>query len=187
MNENFDQEIKRFLEKNHIEFIETMKVYKKRIQIKFKFKKSTIKFILTLSKGIDGKTYRIIVEEEGEHLVEFNQYEKDRIKNFLLIFEKWLKEESSEKLRINLKNPEISYSSNLYLLLPENKRNELDKPIELLELSTRTYNCLKRAYILSLRSILQFNLMQLCCIEGMGEKSISEIIKKANEYGYEIK
>ncbi len=59
-----------------------------------------------------------------------------------------------------------------------------EDPIEDLELSVRTYNCLKRANITKVGNILAMEKRDLLSIRQLGEKSLEELIQKLEEKGY---
>ncbi|RRR66690.1 MAG: DNA-directed RNA polymerase subunit alpha [Candidatus Viridilinea halotolerans] len=59
-----------------------------------------------------------------------------------------------------------------------------DKAIEELELSTRTYNCLKRADITRVGQVLQMDEKALLSVRNLGQKSMEEIRDRLVERGY---
>ncbi len=59
-----------------------------------------------------------------------------------------------------------------------------DTPIEDLDLSTRTYNCLKRADITKVGQVLQMDEKALLSVRNLGQKSMEEIRDKLVERGY---
>ncbi|WP_026369832.1 DNA-directed RNA polymerase subunit alpha [Kallotenue papyrolyticum] len=59
-----------------------------------------------------------------------------------------------------------------------------DASIDELELSTRTYNCLKRADITKIGQLLQMDEKDLLSVRNLGSKSIDEIKEKLIERGY---
>jgi DNA-directed RNA polymerase subunit alpha len=56
-------------------------------------------------------------------------------------------------------------------------------PIEQLELSQRTYNCLKRSQITKVGQILQMNENELLSLRNFGQKSLVELREKLREHG----
>ena len=66
------------------------------------------------------------------------------------------------------------------IFAPEGQESnaELDKQIEELELSVRSYNCLKRAGIHSVRQLVEFSENDLLNIRNFGAKSIEEVKDK---------
>ncbi|MCS6883085.1 MAG: DNA-directed RNA polymerase subunit alpha [Oscillochloridaceae bacterium] len=59
-----------------------------------------------------------------------------------------------------------------------------DTPIEELDLSTRTYNCLKRADITRVGQVLQMDEKALLSVRNLGQKSMEEIREKLTERGF---
>jgi DNA-directed RNA polymerase subunit alpha len=59
-----------------------------------------------------------------------------------------------------------------------------DTAIEDLDLSTRTYNCLKRADITKVGQVLQMDERALLSVRNLGQKSMEEIRDKLAERGY---
>ncbi len=59
-----------------------------------------------------------------------------------------------------------------------------DTPIEELDLSTRTYNCLKRADITKVGQVLQMDEKALLSVRNLGQKSMVEICDRLVERGY---
>lgn len=64
---------------------------------------------------------------------------------------------------------------------------ELDKQIEDLDLSVRSYNCLKRAGIHSVRQLVEFSENDLLNIRNFGAKSIEEVKDKLDAMGLDLK
>ena len=66
----------------------------------------------------------------------------------------------------------------------------MDMPVDALELSTRTHNCLRRADIATIGQILQMDEKQLQAVRNLGEKSLEEIKdrvrQKCSQHGYEL-
>jgi DNA-directed RNA polymerase subunit alpha len=56
-------------------------------------------------------------------------------------------------------------------------------PIEQLELSQRTYNCLKRSQITKVGQILQMSENELLSLRNFGQKSLVELREKLQEHG----
>lgn len=63
----------------------------------------------------------------------------------------------------------------------------LNKPIEELELSVRSFNCLKRQGINTLQDLLNCSEVDLANIRNFGTKSIEEVKEKLSELGYSLK
>lgn len=66
------------------------------------------------------------------------------------------------------------------IFAPENQETnaELDKQIEDLDLSVRSYNCLKRAGVHSVRQLVEYSEKDLLNIRNFGAKSIEEVKDK---------
>ncbi|MEW5761955.1 MAG: DNA-directed RNA polymerase subunit alpha [Bacillota bacterium] len=70
----------------------------------------------------------------------------------------------------------------------EEKKNKiLEMPIEELELSVRSYNCLKRAGINTVEDLIQRNEEEMMKVRNLGKKSLEEVVKKLNEYGLSLR
>lgn len=69
----------------------------------------------------------------------------------------------------------------------EEDNAELDKQIEDLDLSVRSYNCLKRAGIHSVRQLVEFSENDLLNIRNFGVKSIEEVKEKLESMGLSLK
>ena len=59
--------------------------------------------------------------------------------------------------------------------------------IEVLDLSVRASNCLKRANIYTIADLLEHTEDDLAKIRNLGKKSVDEIIEKLRDYGYNLK
>lgn len=58
-----------------------------------------------------------------------------------------------------------------------------DMPIEVLDLSSRTYNCLKRSQITTVVQLLQMSDDELLSLRNFGQKSLEELKEKLAEHG----
>lgn len=67
------------------------------------------------------------------------------------------------------------------------KNFELDKQVEDLDLSVRSYNCLKRAGIHSVRQLVEYSENDLLNIRNFGAKSIEEVKDKLQAMGLSLK
>jgi len=66
----------------------------------------------------------------------------------------------------------------------ENKKEKvLEMPIEELELSVRSYNCLKRAGILTVEDLTNRTEANMMKVRNLGKKSLDEVINKLNVLG----
>ena len=71
--------------------------------------------------------------------------------------------------------PEVEEEASIFAPEVTNDNAELDKQIEDLDLSVRSYNCLKRASIHSVRQLVEFSENDLLNIRNFGVKSIEEV------------
>jgi DNA-directed RNA polymerase subunit alpha len=69
----------------------------------------------------------------------------------------------------------------------EEDNTDLDKAIEGLQLSVRSYNCLKRAGIHTVRQLVEFSENDLLNIRNFGVKSIEEVKDKLVDMGLGLK
>lgn len=60
-------------------------------------------------------------------------------------------------------------------------------PLEELELSVRSYNCLKRAGMNTLREVSEMTFYELCNVRNLGKKSVDEICAVLTNYGIRLK
>ena len=65
----------------------------------------------------------------------------------------------------------------------DSKTKILDMPIEEMELSVRSYNCLKRANINTIEDLIQKTREDMLKVRNLGLKSIEEVLEKLAEYG----
>ena len=59
----------------------------------------------------------------------------------------------------------------------------LETPIEEIEFSVRTYNCLKRANINTVQDLIDKREVEVTKIRNLGKKSLKEVLDKVNEMG----
>ena len=59
----------------------------------------------------------------------------------------------------------------------------LETPIEEIEFSVRTYNCLKRANINTVQDLIDKREIEVTKIRNLGKKSLKEVLDKVNEMG----
>jgi len=80
---------------------------------------------------------------------------------------------------MSLSNEEaVSEAPSIFAPEGAGKNNELEKMVEDLDLSVRSYNCLKRAGIHSVRQLVEFSENDLLNIRNFGAKSIEEVKDK---------
>lgn len=69
----------------------------------------------------------------------------------------------------------------------EVKQKVLEMTIEELELSVRSFNCLKRAGINTLEDLIEFGEENIVKVRNLGKKSLDEVIEKLHNLGYSLK
>mgnify|MGYP001455956544 FL=1 len=67
-----------------------------------------------------------------------------------------------------------------------NKDESLEKPIDDLDLSVRSYNCLKRAGINTVGNLISKTEEEMMKVRNLGKKSFEEIHNKLDELGYKF-
>ncbi len=82
---------------------------------------------------------------------------------------------------------EAPEESSIFAQAEEEDNVELDKRIDDLDLSVRSFNCLKRAGIHSVRQLLDFSENDLLNIRNFGVKSIEEVKDKLASMGMSLK
>ncbi len=60
----------------------------------------------------------------------------------------------------------------------------LDKTIEELDFTVRSYNCLKKSDVNTLRDLIEYSPEKIIKIKNLGKKSLDEIKEKINKYGF---
>ena len=68
----------------------------------------------------------------------------------------------------------------------EENSHSLDKPIEELDLSVRSYNCLKRAGIHNLRELIEKTEEDMMKVRNLGKKSLKEVKVKLEDLGLSL-
>lgn len=84
-------------------------------------------------------------------------------------------------------NEEEIENESIFQEIEEDDNSDLDKQIEDLDLSVRSYNCLKRASIHSVRQLVEFSENDLMSIRNFGVKSIEEVKDKLESMGLGLK
>jgi len=64
------------------------------------------------------------------------------------------------------------------------KEKILNKTIEELDFSVRSYNCLKKFNVNTLRDLVNYSPMEVIKIKNLGKKSLDEIKEKITKYGF---
>ena len=84
----------------------------------------------------------------------------------------------------------LSEVGNIGILVPpeeDKKKKILDMTIEELDLSVRSYNCLKRAGIHTVDDLTKKTEDDMLKVRNLGKKSIDEVILKLESYGLKLK
>ncbi|MFO8059296.1 MAG: DNA-directed RNA polymerase subunit alpha [Bacillota bacterium] len=68
----------------------------------------------------------------------------------------------------------------------EEKNKLLNRSIEDLGLSVRSFNCLKRAGIDTIAELISYTPDEMLKIRNLGEKSLEEVVEKLDEHGLEL-
>ena len=69
----------------------------------------------------------------------------------------------------------------------DDKEKLLDMTIEELDMSVRSYNCLKRAGINTIRDLIQKNEEDMMKVRNLGKKSLEEVTNKLKELGLNLR
>lgn len=90
----------------------------------------------------------------------------------------------SEHVKLFIDLSEVAKNQNVMINKPENKQEKvLDRNIGELELSVRSYNCLKRAGINTVQDLVKKSAEELANVRNLGKKSLDEIYTKLGELG----
>lgn len=193
MNKKFIDELHIFLEKNNAKTHETTKTPSVEIEIVFSFNEGDEKLEFILMRTVNGKEYYYTIIPWGDNkirsFIDYKTNDKKQLSWFVKKFETWLKEESNEKLRIEVKKSIINCNLELLQFFPEEERKKrlLNSPIDYLDLSVRPYNCLKKEGVMKIKDILTYTKMDIRCIHQMGENSALQIFEKMKSLGFELK
>lgn len=69
----------------------------------------------------------------------------------------------------------------------DKKEKALEMTIEELDLSVRSYNCLKRAGINTVEELTEKTEDDMMKVRNLGKKSLEEVIQKLEELGFSLK
>lgn len=137
--------------------------------------------------------YRLGVTRERIRQVEAKAIRKLRHprfrKHYLLDTLNKAFEINAEKDRLERENNQLVARLNALgdKIAGEKKAQELQIDIDELELSVRSYNCLKRAGINTLEDLSHMTIDNLMLVRNLGKRSMCEVVDKAKEYGVIIK
>lgn len=148
---------------------------------------------------IDGKTFEKIGREFGTTRERIRQIQEKAIKKLKLFkkyfyggkwclmedlakeeYQKYLETQKSYWKYESAKQYILQYESGVFLPIREQK-------IENLDLTMRTYNCLKRAGIRTIGDLLNFSYYDLIKIRNLGRKSMKEILDTIHDLGLVLK
>jgi len=88
-----------------------------------------------------------------------------------------------------IQNLNVEIEQRKYMMETEEKvvDSKLDKKIEDLDLSVRSYNCLKRANINTVGELTQKTEEEMMKVRNLGRKSLKEVVQKLREIGLDLK
>lgn len=79
-------------------------------------------------------------------------------------------------------------NSDILVSREEDKQVKLmELPIEEMDLSVRSYNCLKRAGINNIQDLLKKSKSDMFKVRNLGAKSVEEVIQKLESYGFQLR
>ena len=149
----------------------------------------------------EGLTFEKIAKEFGVTRERIRQIEAKAIKrlshptrvNVLIMNIENLNEKDSLKEKIEqeilyLRKKLWNITNNSEVFVEESREELLlDIDIEIIDLSLRSYNCLKRAEINTIRDLTKMSVNDLLKVRNLGKKCVEEIQNKLNEMGYHLK
>lgn len=94
----------------------------------------------------------------------------------------------SEHLKLFVDLSETAKNTQIMVEKEENKQEKiLEKPIEELELSVRSFNCLKRSGISTVEDLTNKTENDMMKVKNLGKKSLDEVIAKLHDLGFDLK
>lgn len=94
----------------------------------------------------------------------------------------------NEHLNLFIDLSQEEYQQSIMKDKPENiKEKALKMTLEEMELSVRSYNCLKRAGINTVEDLTKYSEEDMVKVRNLGKKSLDEVIYKLRGLGYELK
>ena len=88
---------------------------------------------------------------------------------------------------VSLLNEIVVQENYMYEREEKVSNKKLDKKIEELDLSVRSYNCLKRAGINTVGDLTQKNEEEMMRVRNLGRKSLKEVVQKLREIGLDLR
>ncbi len=86
---------------------------------------------------------------------------------------------------------DLSENLNVMEIMVEKEENRKEKALEMtieeLDLSVRSYNCLKRANINTVEELTEKTEDEMMKVRNLGKKSLEEVVQKLEELGFELK
>ena len=80
--------------------------------------------------------------------------------------------------------------SNMSILMSKEEDKQvklMELPIEEMDLSVRSYNCLKRAGLNTIQDLLKKSRSDMFKVRNLGAKSVEEVIQKLESYGFSLR
>ena len=94
----------------------------------------------------------------------------------------------TEHLALFVDLSETAKNTQIMVEKEENQKEKiLEKPIEELELSVRSFNCLKRSGISTVEDLTNKTENDMMKVKNLGKKSLDEVIAKLHELGFDLK
>ena len=94
----------------------------------------------------------------------------------------------SEHLKLFVDLSETAKNTQIMVEKEENKKEKmLEKPIEELELSVRSFNCLKRSGISTVEDLTNKTENDMMKVKNLGKKSLDEVIAKLHDIGFDLR
>ena len=94
----------------------------------------------------------------------------------------------SEHLKLFVDLSETAKNTQVMVEKEENKKEKiLEKPIEELELSVRSFNCLKRSGISTVEDLTNKSENDMMKVKNLGKKSLDEVIAKLHDLGFDLR
>ena len=135
------------------------------------------------------ESFEVEAEQEGERLDKFLSIIYPEFSR--AFFQKLIK---SKQVSVNETPQKASYCVKIddivTVEIPDAVETTIEPeniPLEELELSVRSYNCLKRAGMNTLREVSEMTFYELCNVRNLGKRSIDEICAALTNYGIRLK
>ena len=94
----------------------------------------------------------------------------------------------SEHLQLFVNLSDVAKDMKVMVEKEEDSREKiLEEPIENLELSVRSFNCLKRSGIATVGDLTNKTQADMMKVKNLGKKSLDEVIEKLHELGFDLK